>query len=152
ASIKDFAEALAQACRDEANISLPLATHAQPKPASTSPSNPGGATTYRLPSDSTYALAWSPDGRKIASGGLDRTVQVRETTTGASSFIYRGHTGSISALVWSHDGQYIASAGLDKTIQVWNATNGKRLTTYDGHYGMIYALAWSPNGKYIAST
>ena len=152
AQIKDFADALEQASLGEKSISImlpPLQTQTRSSGVAVPHDS---AATYRLPSDTIYALAWSPDGRRIAAGGLDRTVQLRETMTGVSLLIYRGHTGSISALAWSPDGQYIASASLDKTIQIWNATNGTRLTTYDGHSGMIYALAWSPDGKYVAST
>jgi eukaryotic-like serine/threonine-protein kinase len=153
ASIKDFADALAQASLGEKSTSItlpPLQTQARLSGAVVVPDSVN--TTYRLPSDTVYALAWSPDGRKIASGGLDRTVQVRETMTGVNALTYRGHAGSISALAWSPGGSYIASASLDKTIQVWNATSGERLTTYDEHSGMIYVLAWSPDGKYVAST
>ncbi len=150
ACIQDFADALERAGQGEKSPtvilpSLPSQSRIAPSPDSTN-------ATYRVPSDTVYALAWSPDGRRIASGGLDRTVQVRETTTGVSIFIYRGHAGSITALAWSPDGQSIASASLDKTIQVWNAANGNRLSIYDGHSGMVYALAWSPDGRFIAST
>ncbi|MBV9258670.1 MAG: protein kinase, partial [Ktedonobacteraceae bacterium] len=68
--IKDFADALEQASRGEKSISImlpPLQTQVRstgvPTPHDT------GNTTYRLPSDTIYALAWSPDGRRIASGG-----------------------------------------------------------------------------------
>lgn len=151
--IKDFADALEQASRGEKSISITLPPLQVQTRSSGIAGPPDGAnTTYRLPSDTVYALAWSPDGRRIASGGLDRMVQVRETMTGVSSLIYRAHASSISALAWAPDGHSIASASLDKTIQVWNALNGERLSTYDEHSGMIYALAWSPDGKYIAST
>jgi serine/threonine protein kinase len=153
ARIKDFADALDQASLGEKSISIMLpALQTQIKLSGTMVSHDSANATYRLPSDTIYALVWSPDGRRIASGGLDRTVQLRETMTGVSAFTYRGHTGSISALAWSPDGQYIASASLDKTIQIWNTENGTRISTYEGHSGMIYALAWSPDGKYIAST
>ncbi len=151
--IKDFADALEQASLGEKSISImlpPLQTQA--KSSGVVVPHDSANATYRLPSDTIYALAWSPDGRRIASGGLDRTVQLRETMTGVSTLTYRGHASSISALAWSPDGQYIASASLDKTIQIWNTTSGTRNMTYDGHSGMIYALAWSPDGKYIAST
>lgn len=153
ARIRDFAEALEQASLNEKSSSIMLPPQQAPARASgvATPHESANITT-RLPSDTIYALAWSPDGRKIASGGLDRMVQLRETMTGINILTYRGHTSSISALAWSPDGQAIASASLDKTIQVWDTTNGSRLASYEGHSGMIYTLAWSPDGKYIAST
>ncbi len=145
--IQDFANALEQAALGEKSSTVIL-----PSPQLRNTGGVLDSTTSRMPSDTIYALAWSPDGRRIASGGLDRTVQVRGTTTGVSILIYHGHGGSISALTWAPDGHSIASASLDKTIQVWDATNGDRRVTYDGHAGMVYALAWSPDGKHIAST
>ena len=109
-------------------------------------------STEKAANESIYAIAWSPDRRRIAYGGHERVIEVRGTTTGASTLHYHGHTGSVTAITWSPDGQSIASASLDRTIQVWNATTGERITTYDGHTGMISALEWSPDSKYLAST
>ncbi|HEV2655365.1 MAG TPA: serine/threonine-protein kinase [Ktedonobacteraceae bacterium] len=145
--VQDFARALEQAAQGEKSPTV-IFPAPQLRPVGGAPDN----TTSRHSSDTVYALAWSPDGRHIASGGLDRTVQVLGTTAGASTFTYHGHSGSISALAWSPDGHALASASLDKTIQVWNPSSGNRLSTYDGHAGMVYALAWSPDGKRIAST
>jgi serine/threonine protein kinase len=151
--IKDFAKALEQASLSEKSTSIMSPPAQTPTKASGTATQPENANvTYRLPSDTIYALAWFPDGRKIAAGGLDRTVQLCETMTSANTLTYRGHTGSISALACSPDGHFMASASLDKTIQVWNTTTGNRLSSYEGHSAMVYALAWSPDGKYVAST
>jgi serine/threonine protein kinase len=153
ARIKDFAEALEQASLSEKSTSImspPVQTPAKVSGTATPPESAN--VTYRLPSDTIYALAWFPDGRKIVAGGLDRTVQIRETMTNINTLTYRGHAGSISALACSPDGHFMASASLDQTIQVWGTASGNRLTSYEGHSGMIYALAWSPDGKYVAST
>ena len=109
-------------------------------------------STEKAVNETIYAIAWSPDRRRIAYGGHERVVEVRGTTTGASTLYYHGHTGSVTAIAWSPDGQSIASASLDRTIQVWNAITGERVTTYEGHTGMISALEWSPDSKYLAST
>lgn len=102
--------------------------------------------------EAIYAIAWSPDRRRIAYGGHERVVEVRGTTTGASTLHYHEHLGSITAIAWSPDGRNIASASLDRTIQVWNAMTGERITTYEGHTGMISTLEWSPDSKSLAST
>ena len=67
------------------------------------------------------AVAYSPDGTFIASGGFDRTVQVWNATTGARTVTYQGHTNSVNALAWSPDGASIASGSMDTTVQVWQA-------------------------------
>ncbi len=77
--------------------------------------------TYPGHSDRATAVAWSPDGKYVVSGSLDKTVQVWSATTGKTRLIYRGHTDAIVAVAWSPNGRYIASSSLDNTIQVWDA-------------------------------
>ena len=67
------------------------------------------------------AIAWSPDSRRIASGSLDRTVQVWDAVNGEHAYIYRGHSDAVTTVAWSPDGKYIASGSDDKTVQVWGA-------------------------------
>ncbi len=67
------------------------------------------------------AVAWSPDGKRIASGGDDNTVQVWDAANGDHVYIYRGHSGLVEAVAWSPDGRRIASGSWDKTVQVWGA-------------------------------
>jgi WD40 repeat protein len=108
-------------------------------------------TTYTRHTDGVIALANSPDGKYIVSGGYDDTVQVWEVVTGRTIVTYRGHGGTIGALAWSPDGRYIASASYDKTVQVWEAATGRAVFSYLGHRGAVYAVAWSPDGQHIAS-
>jgi len=108
-------------------------------------------TTYRGHSDSVYAVTWSPDSTHIASGSLDRTVQVWDAANGGYVYAYRGHAGHVFTVAWSPDGKRIASGGEDHTVQVWDATNGGNVFTYRGHSNIVYAVACSPDGKSIAS-
>ena len=96
-------------------------------------------------------LAWSPNGKRIASGSGDKTVQVWDATTGDHAFTYQGHADQVWAVAWSPDGQRITSGGVDKTVQVWVAITGNRIFTYQGHTAAVAAVAWSPNGQRIAS-
>jgi serine/threonine protein kinase len=78
--------------------------------------------TYRVHSNWVNAVAWSPDGRRIASGSKDGMVQVWDATDGGHVFTYRGHSGhsdGVFTVAWSPDGTRIASGSQDHTVQVW---------------------------------
>jgi WD40 repeat protein len=98
-----------------------------------------------------FGVAWSPDGKRIATGDASGAVQVRDATTGAIVFTMRGHSGFVWAIAWSPDGTRIASGSWDTTVQVWDAATGRRDLLYSGHSSTVGALAWSPEGNRIAS-
>ncbi len=111
--------------------------------------------TYRGHSKAVRAVAWSPNGKRIASGSGDKTVQVWDAINGGHVYIYRGHSNApqygVLAVAWSPDGKCIASGSDDRTVQVWDAANGGHVFTYRGHSDYVSAVTWSPDGKRIAS-
>src|SRR5216683_2848106 len=118
----------------------------------TTVARPLGTTffVYGGHSEFVNAVAWSPNGRYIASASWDHTVQVWDVNTRALLFSYE-HNDIVYALAWSPDGHYIAAGGSDRWIDVLNAKTGRLLFTYKGHTGEVWALAWSPDSRYIAS-
>jgi WD40 repeat protein len=108
-----------------------------------------GSGLESYPSQPT-AVAWSPDGKSIASGSKNATVQVWDTATGKRIVTYRRYSSPISALTWSPAGKRIAfSTG--SIALVWDTATDKLVLTYEGHTSQLSALAWSPDGKSIAS-
>ncbi len=114
---------------------------------------PLGTLLYTYPGHHGFvnALAWSPDGKRIASGSDDYKVQVWDAADGSHVYTYSGHSNLVEAVAWSPDGKRIASGGFDSTVQVWDAVDGGHAFTYHGHSGYVVTVAWSPDGKRIAS-
>ncbi len=101
------------------------------------------------------AVAWSPDGARIVSGGGDKTAQIWDATSGERLLTYTNPdiTASlgIEAISWSPNDTHIVSAGGDALV--WSAFTGKTLFTYGPLYfgGLVLTVAWSPDGTRIVS-
>jgi len=122
-------------------------------PTSTPPPQGQLLFTYRVPSGHVNVVAWSPDGKRIASGTgyPDDTVQVWKASDGSHICTYTEHSDQVMSVTWSPDGQRIASGSIDDTVQIWNASDGSHIFTYRGHASAVYTVAWSPDGQRIVS-
>lgn len=97
------------------------------------------------------AVAWSPDGHRVASASSDHEARVFDAASGETVRVFAGHADDVNAVCWSPDGARIATASFDGTACVFEVATGARLAVLRGHGGDVNGVAWSPDGERIAT-
>ena len=98
-------------------------------------------------SDALYALALSPDGKVLATGGYDQKIKLWDIDSGKAKATLKGHNGSVNALSFRPDGKVLASASADRTIKLWDPAKGTRLDTFSQPLKEQFAVAFAADGK-----
>lgn len=100
---------------------------------------------------SIRSIAFSPDGKLLATGDTDSYIRLWNVATGEQTAAWQGHEEWVRSVVFSPDGQSLASGSEDKTIRLWNVETGQCLLVLEGHRSWVRSVAFSPNGKLLAS-
>jgi RNA polymerase sigma factor (sigma-70 family) len=102
-------------------------------------------------SGSVHAIAFSCDGKLLASGSQDRTVKLWDLATGRLNQTLYGHDLGVMTVAFSPNSKILASGGLDRMIKLWNVKSGNECASLPGHPLPVAALDFSPDGRLLAS-
>jgi len=104
--------------------------------------------------DAVYALAFSRDGKRLATAGYDRVIQLSDVTADGATALkqtLKDHSDTVYGLSFHPDGNLLASCAADRAVKVWDVGTGQRLYTLGESTDWLYAVAWSPDGRHLAA-
>lgn len=114
-----------------------------------------GEIVHVLPvgGDYVHAVAFSPDGRYLATGGNDPAgfVQLWDTSNGKRLRSFDGHGDAVVSVAFSNSGKQLLTASYDKTAKLWDIDSGTEVVTYRGHTWWVWAAAFSRDDKQVVT-
>jgi WD40 repeat protein/serine/threonine protein kinase len=107
--------------------------------------------TFRGHTAEVHSVAFSPDGKHLATASADQSVKVWDAASGQETLTLKGHTKEVLSVAFSPDGKRLASGSWDGTVKVWDAATGQETLSLQGHTAEVYSVAFSPDGNRLAS-
>jgi len=100
---------------------------------------------------SVNAVACSPDGTLLASGGSDGVIRLYCVSNGRLLHVLEGHQDWVTAVAFTSDGAWLASGSHDHSVRLWEVAQGRQVRVLEGHLGPVSAVAIAPNGTYLVA-
>jgi WD40 repeat protein/energy-coupling factor transporter ATP-binding protein EcfA2 len=110
-----------------------------------------GDTVFERRGAPVEGCSWSPDARRIATGGHDGAVRILSAVDGAELSKLTGHQDWVGRVAWSPSGRSLASCSDDRTCRLWDTADGTQLTVLRGHGNYVEDVAWSPDETRVAT-
>ena len=131
-------------------------------PATTPPPTTVGPTPTPAPYGTNFAtfqahnnivlnMAYSPDGKTLATASEDGTVKLWDTSNNQLKATLAGHTGPVRAIAFAPNGKYLVSGSADKTAFVWDLSNNSRKYVLSGQTSTITSVAFNPDSNSLAT-
>ncbi len=98
-----------------------------------------------------YCLAYSPDGKMIATAGLQPEIRLFDVQTGQRRATFLGHRDELTALAFSPDAKILASGSRNGKVKLWDVFTARELLPLEGHTGPVWCLHFSPDGTQLVT-
>lgn len=98
-----------------------------------------------------FSLAFSPDGKTLASGAWDKTIKLWDVEGQKEIRTFSGHSDLVERVTFSPDGKTIASGSKDKSVKLWDVVSGNEIKSFSGHSASVLSVSFSPDGKILAT-
>ena len=101
--------------------------------------------------DDINGIAFSPDGKHVATAGGDDTIRIWQTTAGQFGIPLHGHDGPVVMAVFSRDGKTLLSGGTrDKSVRLWDLTTFKVKMVMQGHEAEVRFIGFGEKGTIVS--